>query len=102
MPPPRYPSDLSDEEWVILEPLLPSTKKRGRPPKWPLRRVVDAVFYLLRGYVHNLIFRDQFGAYTFARSKRTSLAPSPSTARNRSSDRFVFWVLRRGAMKPSS
>lgn len=47
MPPP-YPSDLSDEEWSVLEPLLASSEKRGRPPKWPLRRVVDAVFYLLR------------------------------------------------------
>ncbi len=48
MPPPPYPSDLSDEEWAILEPLLSSTEKRGRPPKWPLRHVADAVFYLLR------------------------------------------------------
>jgi putative transposase len=48
MSPPRYPSDLSDEEWAILEPLLLSTEKRGRPPKWSLRHVVDAVFYLLR------------------------------------------------------
>lgn len=48
MPPPLYPSDLSDDEWAILEPLLSSAEKRGRPPKWPLRRVADAVFYLLR------------------------------------------------------
>lgn len=49
MPPPsRYPSDLSDEEWAILEPLLASAEKRGRPPKWPTRRVAEAIFYLLR------------------------------------------------------
>ena len=48
MSPPRYPSDLSDAEWVLLEPLLSTTEKRGRPPKWPLRQVADAVFYLLR------------------------------------------------------
>jgi putative transposase len=47
MPPPRYPSDLSDREWAILEPLLSSPETGGRPPKWPLRRVADAVFYLL-------------------------------------------------------
>ena len=52
MLPPRYPSDLSDEEWQILEPLLSSTpEKRGRP----LTGVVltpgrgCAVFYLLSG-----------------------------------------------------
>src|SRR3712207_9249768 len=38
----------SDLEWAILEPLLSSPEKRGRPPKWPLRHVADAVFYLLR------------------------------------------------------
>ena len=48
MPPPCYPSDLSDEEWRILEPLLNRSERRGRPPKWPARRVADAVFYLLR------------------------------------------------------
>ena len=48
MSPPRYPSDLSDQEWAILEPLLSSAEKRGRPPKWPHRHVADAVFYLLR------------------------------------------------------
>jgi transposase len=48
MPPPRYPSDLSDQEWEILQPLLSSPEKRGCPPKWPLKHVADAVFYLLR------------------------------------------------------
>jgi|SRR5215216_675296 len=43
MPPPRYPSDLSDEEWAILEPLLSRVERRGRPPKWPARRIADAV-----------------------------------------------------------
>jgi transposase len=44
----RYPSDLSDAEWALLEPLLASSERRGRPPKWPAKRVADAVFYLLR------------------------------------------------------
>jgi putative transposase len=43
-----YPSDLSDAEWGLLEPLLASSERRGRPPKWPARRVADAVLYLLR------------------------------------------------------
>ena len=48
-PPTRpYPSDLSDAEWALLEPLLASPERRGRPPKWSARRVADAVFYLLR------------------------------------------------------
>jgi transposase len=40
-----YPSDLTDQEWNLLEPLLASPERRGRPPKWPARRVADAVFY---------------------------------------------------------
>ena len=43
-----YPSDLTDQDWVLLEPLLEPSERRGRPPKWPARRAADAVFYLLR------------------------------------------------------
>ena len=43
-----YPSDLTDQEWALLEPLLASSERRGRPPKWPAKRLADAVFYLLR------------------------------------------------------
>jgi putative transposase len=43
-----YPSDLTDQEWNLLAPLLASPERRGRPPKWPARRIADAVFYLLR------------------------------------------------------
>jgi transposase len=46
-----YPSDLSDPEWALLEPLLEpllaSPERRGRPPKWSPRTIADAVFYLL-------------------------------------------------------
>ena len=42
-----YPSDLSGEEWALLE-FLRVLKRRGRPPKWPARLVADGVFYLLR------------------------------------------------------
>lgn len=48
MSPPRYPSDISDQEWALLEPLLSRAERRGRPPKWSTRQVVDGVFYLLR------------------------------------------------------
>jgi putative transposase len=43
-----YPSDLSDEEWTISEPLITPGNQAGRPQGLELRRVVDAVFYLLR------------------------------------------------------
>jgi putative transposase len=43
-----YPSDLSDEEWAILGPLITPGKQAGHPQVLELRRVVDAAFYLLR------------------------------------------------------
>ena len=43
-----YPSDLSDEEWAILGPLVTPGKQAGHPQVLELRRIVDAVFYLLR------------------------------------------------------
>src|SRR5262245_36336261 len=42
-----YPSDISDEQWALVEPLLP-VYPGGRPRTTPLRDVVDAIFYLLR------------------------------------------------------
>ena len=43
------PSDLTDAEWAVLEPLLPGACAVGRPRKWPLRRIVEAMLFLLRG-----------------------------------------------------
>jgi putative transposase len=34
------PSDLTDAEWAILEPLLPPRSKLGRPPVWDYRQIV--------------------------------------------------------------
>lgn len=45
----RLPSDLTDAEWVLIEPLLPARKARGRPAKWGYRRIVEAMLYVLRG-----------------------------------------------------
>jgi hypothetical protein len=39
---------LSDQEWEILAPLIPPAKPGGRRRKWPMRRVLNATFYLLR------------------------------------------------------
>jgi putative transposase len=44
-----YSSDLSDEEWAVLEPLLPQPCEMGRPRMWSLRDILDGIFYVLRG-----------------------------------------------------
>ena len=43
-----YPSDLSEREWQLLEPLLPPPKPGGRPLKYHRREVVNAIRYVLR------------------------------------------------------
>jgi putative transposase len=43
-----YPSDLSDAEWECVQRSLPSLSQRGRPRTHPLRRILDAIFYVLR------------------------------------------------------
>jgi putative transposase len=45
----RFASDLTDAEWAVLEPLLPPPAPVGRPPEWPMREIVNAIFYVLRG-----------------------------------------------------
>jgi putative transposase len=44
-----YPSDLNDSQWALIAPLFPRrTSRRGRRRQWPLREIVNAIFYLLR------------------------------------------------------
>lgn len=42
----RYDSDLSDQEWAMIEPELAQKPGRGRTVN--IREVVNAIFYLLR------------------------------------------------------
>lgn len=43
----RYPSDLSDEEWALIEPLIPPAKRGGGKRRVNLREVVNALMYVL-------------------------------------------------------
>lgn len=44
----RYPTDLTDEEWEQIEPLLPKPAERGRKPRVDLREVLNAIRYMTR------------------------------------------------------
>src|SRR5712691_6598709 len=47
----KYPSDLTDEQWAIVEPLLPPAKpspRGGRPPQVDMREVLNTLFSLNR------------------------------------------------------
>ena len=57
----RYPSDMTDEQWALIEPLLPAARPGGRPRTVDLREVVNALLYQARtsvqwGYLpHDLL-----------------------------------------------
>lgn len=42
-----YPSDITDSQWELIEPLLPKPKKRGRQRETNIKEVVNAIMYLL-------------------------------------------------------
>ena len=43
----RYASDTTAKEWMTLRPLLPKRSHIGRPSKWDVRIIVDAILYML-------------------------------------------------------
>jgi putative transposase len=43
-----YSTDLTDEQWAILEPLIPPAKHGGRPREVDMREVLNTLFYLNR------------------------------------------------------
>ena len=43
----RYPSDLSDGEWALIEPMIPPAKRGGRRREVNVREVLNAIFYVL-------------------------------------------------------
>ncbi|MCC7047769.1 MAG: IS5 family transposase [Alphaproteobacteria bacterium] len=43
----RYPSDLTDAEWLRIEPEIPPAKRGGRPREVNLREVFNAICYVL-------------------------------------------------------
>ncbi len=47
----RYPSDLTDAEWLAIEPVLPRVARTGRKRSVDLREVLNAIRYLVRGGV---------------------------------------------------
>jgi len=55
--------DLTDEEWALLEPLLPTARKSARVDD---RRVVNAIFYVLRTGMPWRDLPERYGPYTTA------------------------------------
>jgi len=57
-------SDLSDQEWDILEPLVPQAKPGGRPRSVDLRQILNGIFYLLRSGCAWRLFPHDYPAWS--------------------------------------
>jgi transposase len=44
----RYQTDLTDAEWLVIAPHLPKPRATGRPRAWPMREIVNGIFYVMR------------------------------------------------------
>jgi transposase len=43
----RYPSDMTDDEWALVAPMIRPAKRGGRPRTVDVREVLNAIFYVL-------------------------------------------------------
>ena len=43
----RYPSDLTDEEWALIEPAIPPAKRGGNKRTVHVREIVNGIMYIL-------------------------------------------------------
>ena len=44
----RYQTDLTDAEWRVIAPHLPKPCAAGRPRAWPMREILNGIFYAMR------------------------------------------------------
>jgi transposase len=64
----RYPSDLTDDEWKLVEPLIPPGKRGGDKRTVLLREVVNGLMYILStGYQWRAIPKDPAAALDVVR-----------------------------------
>jgi len=55
----RYQTDVTDEEWRVIRAHLPSPNITGRPRAWPMREIINGIFYVMRsGCPWRLLPRD--------------------------------------------
>lgn len=43
-----YPTDMTDEIWKEVESAIPTPTPKGRPYKWPIREIINAILYITR------------------------------------------------------
>ncbi len=64
----RYASDLTDEEWHLIEPLMPVRNRLGRPRSRSLRMIMNAILYMLSTGCQWRQIPREFGPFTTVQS----------------------------------
>jgi len=62
-----YATDLTDERWKVIEPLLPQRQPCGRPPT-ERRRILNGLFYLVRAGCAWRLLPKEFGPWEVHRN----------------------------------
>lgn len=58
--------DLTDGQWAALEPLLPAPRRRGRPPVWRKRQIIDGIRWRVRAGAPWRDIPDCYGSWAAA------------------------------------
>jgi putative transposase len=79
-----YPSDLTDDQWAIVEPLIPPSHG-GRPPRSDYRKIVNGIFYRTKAGCQWRMLPKEFGPwetvyYYFAKWRKAGLFARINTA----------------------
>lgn len=60
----RYPIDMSDAEWAVIEPFVPPARFEGRPRKVVMREIINAIFYQASSGCQWRVLPKEFPAYS--------------------------------------
>ncbi|MFC4517901.1 transposase [Streptomyces ehimensis] len=71
--------DLTDEQWAVLEPLLPQGVKAGRPPAWSRRQLIDGIRFRVRTGVPWRDVPVEYGPWGRATSSVDGSGTAPGT-----------------------
>lgn len=80
----HYPTTLSDEQWALIEPLLPEPKSGPGQPGRPVvdrRRLLDAILYVVKSGCQWRMLPSDLGAWSTAYRYRAAAASTPGVGR---------------------
>jgi hypothetical protein len=73
----RYPSDLTDTEWAIVEPMIPPARHGGRKRSVSVREVLNGIFYVVVHPAFRTVMEHSIFCAGRADCSRSSSAFSP-------------------------